>query len=166
MRKIFLIIIIVNLANCGFRPIYKINEKILDYKITTVIKVYDDNKNSKKEALIIKKYLNERLNRTSSKNSNLKLIIALKRSQFNLGLQKDLSTTKYMISYIAEYKFSDRKGSITSGKVEKFSSFDLGESSYANLVAQESTDQNILKSLAQEIVNLVLATNPKRKLYP
>ena len=166
MRKIFLIIIIVNLANCGFRPLYQINEKILDYKITTIIKVHDDNKNSKKEALIIKKYLNERLNRTSSKNSSFKLIIALKRSQINLGLQKDLSTTKYMISYTAEYKFSDKKGSISSGKIEKLSSFDLGDSSYANLVAQESTDRNILKALAQEIVNLVLATNPKRKLYP
>ena len=64
------------------------------------------------------------------------------------------------------YKFSDKKGSITSGKIEKLSSFDLGDSSYANLVAQESTNRNILKALAQEIVNLVLATNPKRKLYP
>ena len=166
MRKIFLIIILTNLTNCGFKPLYEINEKILDYKITTIIKVHDDNINSKKEALIIKNYLNERLDRTSSKNSSFKLIISLKRSQFNLGLQKDLSTTKYMISYVAEYKFSDKKGSVTSGRVEKFSSFDLGESSYANLVAQESTDQNILKSLAQEIVNLILATNPKRKLYP
>ena len=154
------------MANCGFKSLYEINEKILDYKITTIIKVHDDNKNSKKEILIIKNYLNERLNRTSSKNSSFKLIIALKRSQVNLGLQKDLSTTKYKISYTAEYKFSDKKGSITSGKIEKFSSFDLGESSYANLVAQESTDRNILKALAQEIVNLILATNPKRKLYP
>tara|TARA_Y200000002_G_scaffold262117_1_gene217568 strand:+ start:31 stop:531 length:501 start_codon:yes stop_codon:yes gene_type:complete len=166
LRNIFLLIIIVNLANCGFRPLYEINEKILDYKITTIVKVHENNKNSKKEALIIKKYLNERLNRTSSKSSNFKLIIALKRSQVNLGLQKDLSTTKYMISYTAEYKFFDKKGSITSGTVEKLSSFDLGESSYANLVAQESTNRNILKALAQEIVNLVLATNPKRKLYP
>ena len=166
MRKIFLIVILVNLTNCGFKPLYEVNEKILDYKITTIIKVHDDNKNSKKETLVINRYLNERLNRTSSKNSNFKLIIALKRSQVNLGLQKDLSTTKYKISYIAEYKFSDKKGPITSGKIEKFSSFDLGESSYANLVAQESTDRNILKALAHEIVNLVLATNPKRKLYP
>ena len=166
MRKIFLIVILVNLTNCGFKPLYEVNEKILDYKITTIIKVHDDNKNSKKETLVINRYLNERLNRTSSKNSNFKLIIALKRSQVNLGLQKDLSTTKYMISYTTEYKFSDKKGSITSGKVEKLSSFDLGENSYANLVAQESTDRNILKALAQEIVNLVIATNPKRKLYP
>lgn len=166
MKKFFLIIIFVNLTNCGFRPLYEINEKILDYKITTVIKIHDDNTNYRKEALILRGYLNERLSRTSSKDSNFKLIIALKRYQSNLGLQKDLSTTKYRISYIAEYKFSDKIGSITSGKVEKFSSFDLGDSSYANLIAQESTNHNIIKSLAQEIVNLVLATNPKRKLYP
>ena len=166
MRKIFLMIILIILANCGFQPLYKKNEKILDYKITTVIKVHDENRNFRKEALIIKNYLNERLNRTLSKNSSFKLIIALRRSQVNLGLQKDLSTTKYMISYIAEYKFTDKKGLITSGEVQKFSSFDLGESSYSNLVAQESTDRNILKAIAEEIVNLVLATNPKRKLYP
>ena len=166
MRKIILILTLVNLTSCGFKPLYKFNEKILDYKITTVIKVHDNNNNSKKEAIILKNYLNERLNRTSSKNSKFKLIIAMRKSQFNLGLQKDLSTTKYMIRYTAEYKFSDKKGSITSGQVEKFSSFDLGESSYANLVAQESTDRNILKAIAQEIVNLILVSNPQRKLYP
>ena len=166
MKNIILVIIFINLSSCGFKPLYKLNEKILDYKINTVVKVSGDNKNLRKESLLIKKYLNERLNKTSSKNSNLKLIIAIIRSQSNLGLQKDLSTTKYMITYNAQYKFSDKKGEITTGRVEKFSSFDLGSSSYANLVAQESTDKNIIKALSQEIANLILATNPKRRIYP
>ena len=166
MRNIILTIILINLSSCGFKPLYKVNERILDYKINTVVKVDGDDKNFHRESLLVKKYLNERLNKTYSKSSNLKLIIAIIRSQSNLGLQKDLSTTKYMITYNARYKFSDKKGEITTGTVQKFSSFDLGSSSYANLVAQESTDKNILKALAEEIANLILATNPKRRIYP
>ena len=166
MLKLFLFFIVLNFSGCGFKPIYKINEKLLNYKIQVIVKSKNENKNSRFESQIVEKYINQKINKQISKNSSLKLIVLIKRSQGNLGLQKDLSTTKYNITYTADYIFYDKIGAITKGNLEKFSSFDLGDNSYANLIAETDTNENVLKSLSQEIVNLILSMNLKRKIYP
>ncbi len=166
MLKLIIFLIIFNFSSCGFKPIYKINEKLLSYKIQVIVKNKHESKNARYEAQLVEKYIKQKINKRFSKNSSLKLIVLINRSQGNLGLQKDLSTTKYNVTYTADFIFYDRKGVVTKGNLEKFSSFDLGNNSYANLIAEADTNENILKSLSQEIVNLVLSINIQRKIYP
>tara|TARA_B100000989_G_scaffold279598_1_gene242356 strand:- start:374 stop:874 length:501 start_codon:yes stop_codon:yes gene_type:complete len=166
MFKLIVFFIVLIFTSCGFKPIYKTNEKLLNYKIQVIVKNREENKNARYESQIVEKYIKQKINKKSSKISSLKLIVLIKRSQGNLGLQKDLSTTKYKITYTADYIFYDKMGTITKGNLEKFSSFDLGENSYSNLIAESDTNENILKSLSQEIVNLILSINIERKIYP
>ncbi len=167
MLKLFIFIIVLSFSSCGFKPIYKTNEKLLNFNIQVVVKNKKKNiKNALYDAQIMEKYIKQNINKKSSKKSSLKLVVLIDRYQGSLGLQKDLSTTKYSITYTADYVFYDKKGAITKGKLDKFSSFDLGDNSYANLVAEKDTDENILKSLSQEIVHLIMSINLKRKIYP
>ena len=166
--KTLLSILIISLmsTSCGFKSLYSLNEEILNYKINILVKTEPKEKYAGRDAQMLKSFLSERLHRSSSKPSKLKLIVLLQRSTQSLGLQKDLSTTKYSTRYSAEYIFYDRLGVLDKGTVRKSSSFDLGNNSYANLIAEETTNKNIIRSISKEIVRLSLSLNSNRKIYP
>ena len=74
---------------------------------------------------------------------------------------------RYSVKYNAEFALYDSKGIVTKGNVEKQSSFDFGESAYANLVAEKTASKNVIKLLANEIANLALTLRSfTRKVYP
>ena len=167
MNRILILVIIFFLnTSCGFKSLYSKNEAILNYNIKIVIKNDTSEKYSGTDALNLKRFLEKRLYKKNSKSSELKLIISLQRSSYGLGLSKDLSTTKYAVRYTASFVFYDKKGIINRGSVEQSSSFDYGESSFANLVAEETTNKNLLKSLANEVSALTLTLPRGRKIYP
>ena len=166
IRILVLFIIFLLNTNCGFKPLYSVNEAILNYNIQIVIKNDNSDKYSGTDKLNLKRFLEKRLYKKNSKTSALKLVIGLQRASYGLGLSKDLSTTKYAVAYVASFVFYDKKGIINKGSVEQSSSFDYGESSFANLVAEETTNKNLLKSLANEVSTLTLALPMGRKIYP
>jgi len=167
MNKVLVLIIVFFLnTGCGFKSLYSNNEAILGYNIKIIIKNDPNDKHSGTDILNLKNFLEKRLYKKNSKSSALKLIIGLQRSSYGLGISKDLSTTKYAVAYNASFVFYDRKGIINKGSVEQSSSFDYGESSFANLVAEETTNKNLLKTLANEISVLALVFPKGRKIYP
>ena len=167
MNRILILFIVFLLnTSCGFKPLYSNNEAILDYTIKIVIKNDVSDKYSGTDKLNLKRFLEKRLYKKNSKTSALKLVIGLERGSYGLGLSKDLSTTKYAVEYSASFVFYDKKGIINKGSVEQSSSFDYGESSFANLVAEETTNKNLLKSLANEVSALTLTLPKGRKIYP
>jgi len=89
------------------------------------------------------------------------------RSIYGMGIQKDLTTTRNAISYNVSFKFYDKLGEISSGSISKSSSFNIGESPYQSLRAEETSAKNVLKSIANEL-SLIISTTPnKRKVvYP
>ena len=133
------------LISCGYKPVYQISRPILDYKINIIVKSSEENKI---DISYMTKFLEQKLQTSKLNPSSLKLVIGLNKSNFNLGLQKDLTTTKYGVKYSANFIFFDRKGVITNGTVEKQSSYDLGQSPYANIVANETTSKNLLEKIA------------------
>ena len=162
-NHIFNLFIISFTFTCGFKPVYKQSKDLLEHNIEIVVKSSDE---QKKETALLKNFLQERFQTQSSKPSSLKLVAVVKKSIFSLGLKKDLSTTKYGIKYYVEFVFYDRKGVITRGSIERQSSYDIGESPYSNLVANETTSKNLLLNLADEISLLSLSLNKHRKIYP
>ena len=166
IRILILSIILLLNTSCGFKPLYSNNEAILNYNIQIIIKNDNSDKYSGTDKLNLKRFLEKRLYKKNSKTSALKLVIGLQRGSYGLGLSKDLSTTKYAVAYVASFVFYDKKGIVNRGSVEQSSSFDYGESSFANLVAEETTNKNLLKSLANEVSALTLTLPKGRKIYP
>ncbi len=164
MKKNLVNLILFSLIySCGFKPIYKESRKLLDFQIEVVVKSLDEQKNEKD---LLTNFLKQRLQTNSLKPSSLKLVAVVKKTVFSLGLQKDLSTTKYGIKYFVEFVFYDKRGIITKGTIERQSSYDIGESPYSNLIANETTSKNLLLNLADEIALLSLSLNNYRKIYP
>ncbi|MDC3090984.1 hypothetical protein OA848_01200 [Rickettsiales bacterium] len=167
MRKILILISLLFInTNCGFKALYSKNEAILSYNIKIVIKNDPTEKYSSTDILNLKNFLEKRLYKQNAKSSALKLVIGLSRSSYGLGLSKDLSTTKHAVAYNASFVFYDKKGIINKGSIEQSSSFDFGESSFANMVAEETTNKNLLKTLANEISALAIILPKNRKIYP
>ena len=165
-RLLILVIIFFLNTSCGFKSLYSNNEAILNYNLKIIIKNDSSEKYAARDIQNLKSFLEKRLYKQNSKSSALKLIIGLQRGSYSLGLSKDLSTTKYAVAYTASFVFYDKKGIVNKGNVEQSSSFDFGESSFANLVAEETTNKNLLKSLANEISALTLTIPKGRKIYP
>ena len=101
----FLIFAILTLFSfsCSYKPLYKKNAIFSKYDIAIKIKSdgkYEDN------VSVVKSILQKHFKHKSSKPSNLKLIIAIKRSISDLGINKDLFTKGKSINYNLNYYLS------------------------------------------------------------
>ena len=166
LRTLLLLSVVFLNLNCGFKPLYSKKEGIRNYNIEIIVKSDQYIKYSARDKQTLRTFLSEKINDKSKKKSSLKVIIALNRSSYGLGLSKDLSTTKYGVSYDANYVFYDKKGIISRGTAQRSSSFDFGSSPYANLIAEETTNKNILKSLSNQLAYLTLTLPSGRKIFP
>ena len=137
MIKNFLITILgfFFLSSCSFTPVYEKSQTLVANKINIFVKSKDYDK---KIPSLMKVFLNEKINVRKSKPSNLKLIVSLNRSVSNLGTNKDLYSSGKMISYQVHYAFYDKKGLLTSGKLNNKSTFFVGLNPYANIISEES----------------------------
>lgn len=162
-RFIILIPALLFITNCGYSSLYKNNDSLLKYKINIVIKTEPK---FSKDKQIIKNYLLKKLSSSESRPSSLKLVISMQKNVYSLGLQKDLTNTRSAVNYNINYTFYDRKGILSQGSLEKSTSFNVGESPYANIVAEDTSSFNLLKSLSNDISLMVITLPIKRKIYP
>ena len=114
----------------------------------------------------MKLLLNEKINSKSSKNSELKLVVSINRSVSSMGINKDLSSDALMLVIDANYILLDKKGELTSGKLRNTGSFNYTTNNYANIVSMEDTSKKLIKSLSNDIADLILALSVKRKIRP
>lgn len=168
-RAITISCLLLILASCGFKPLYKVNREILNYKVNVIIKTEQSaiDESLDKDKQVLRHFLKSRLNVPGAKPSSLKLVVEMTRSIYGMGIQKDLTTTRNAINYNVSFKFYDKLGEISSGSISKSSSFNIGESPYQSLRAEETSAKNVLKSIANEL-SLIISTTPnKRKVvYP
>ena len=161
----FLIFTILTLFSfsCSYKPLYKKNAIFSKYDIAIKIKSdgkYEDN------VSVVKSILQKHFKHKSSKPSNLKLIIAIKRSISDLGINKDLFTKGKSINYNLNYSFYDKKGLLTSGRLTGKTSYNIGENTYSNIVYKEDASKKLLSSLSQNLVNIITAMDFKRTISP
>ena len=159
----FLIIVIIFLGGCAYKPVYKSDNSLSKYKIKIIVK---SKENYGKITSLLKLNLNQKLNFRSKKPSNLKLVISVRKQKTGMGINKDLSTSGIIMNYFINYSLYDKKGLLKSGEISKKSSFYLSENSYGNLVSEEDSSQKIILSLSDSISHILLASNFKRKIIP
>lgn len=156
-------VVFLMLISCGYSPVYKYNEQLLKHKINIVIKIEQQ---YSKDKQIIKNHLSKRLLKKNATESSLKLVLAIQKNVYSLGLQKDLTNTRSAVNYNLNYVFYDKAGIVSQGSLNKSTSFNVGESPYANEVAEDKSSYNLLKALADELSLLIIALPSKRKIYP
>ena len=162
-KKIALIVIILLIQSCAFKPLYQQSNFYHPYKIHIVVKSKDRYENN---VSLIKDTLNQRINKKNSKNSNLRLVVSLNRNVFGMGINKDLSSDARMIKIELNYKFSDKKGKLIDGNISGSASFNYTTNNYANIVSVEDTSEKLLKSLSNDIADIILTKSFKRKVRP
>tara|TARA_B100001057_G_scaffold276874_1_gene277202 strand:- start:884 stop:1378 length:495 start_codon:yes stop_codon:yes gene_type:complete len=164
MKNFLILIVFFSFSfSCSYKPLYKKNVLFSKYDIAIKIKSdgkYEDNIN------VMRSILQKRLKHKSSKPSSLKLVIAIKRSIVDLGINKDLFSKGRAINYFVNYSFYDKKGLLTSGNLKGKTSYNIGENTYANIVYKEDASKKLLSSLSQNLADIITAMDFKRTISP
>ena len=163
IKIIVTIFIVYFLSSCAYKPLYKRTNLYYPHKVKIVIKSKEKYENN---ASTMKLLLDEKLNSKSSKDSNLKLVVSIKRVVSSMGINKDLSSDALMLEIEAKYVFLDKKGELTSGSLKNTGSFNYTSNNYANIVSLEDTSKKLVRSLSTDLADLILALSFKRTISP
>ncbi len=166
---IILQLLVLILSSCGYKPLYKLNKKLLEHRINIVVLTQQNtiDESLERDKQILEGFLKAKLNVPGAKPSSLKLTLEVTRSIYGMGIQKDLTTTRNAINYNVSFRFYDKFGEINRGDISKSSSFNIGKSPYASISARESSARNVLKLIANEI-SLIISSAPRdrKAIYP
>ena len=161
--KTFYLILLLTLTSCAYKPLYKESNNFYPNKIKIIVKSEENYENN---VSMMKAYLNKRLNIKGSKKSSLKLIISINKDVSNLGINKDLNSYARSLQIHAIYSFKDRKGELTSGNLKNSASFNYTTNNYANILSLEDASNKLIKSLSNDIADLILAGSFGRSVLP
>lgn len=165
MKNFIFIILLLSLSACGFKPLYQqvnqdnetIAQQLSDIKIDRI--------NNDRAGQILHNYLLDALNpRGRNQSSILNLRTKLSLSTIESGLKRDSTANIYKINARADYElYHDDKiyKNFTTNLSASFAADRL--SNYATDVAISNAQQNILKTLSQEMrnkISLYLSSNP------
>ena len=165
--KNFLVLLFLStffiINSCSFKPLYNSNQFFSKYKVEILVKSKDKYENNANQ---LKNILDGKLNSSSSKSSNLKLIVSINRYESDLGINKNLYTFGKMLTFDVIYSFYDKKGLLTSGKVTNKASYNVTANTYANIVSKEDASKKLILSISKNLSNLILAKDFRRKISP
>ena len=148
---------------CAFKPLYKQSNFYHPHNVKIIVKSKGKFENNVSEMKLL---LNQRINSKNSKASNLKLVVSLNRNIASMGINKDLSSDAQMLIIEANYIFYDKLGTLTSGRLENTASFNYTKNNYANILSMEDTSKKLVKSLSNDIADLIVAGAFLRKPRP
>ena len=163
MRYLFAILIFCLVQSCAFKPLYKKSNLFGPYHVKIVIKTKEPYENT---ASHMKSYLNQKINKKNQKNSNIKLVVSVTRDVVNMGINKDLNSYSKMVIVKVIYSLYDKKGELTKGRLKNSSTFNITTNNYANILSLEDSSNKLVKSISEDLANLILSSSFTRKLTP
>tara|TARA_B100000963_G_C22542342_1_gene632783 strand:- start:110 stop:604 length:495 start_codon:yes stop_codon:yes gene_type:complete len=159
---IFLILFYI-ITSCAFKPLYKQTNSFYPNEINIIIKSEENYENN---VSMMKAYLNKKLNSRALKKSNLKLIISIDKNVSNLGVNKDLNSFARSLEIKVLYSLKDKKGELMSGNLKNSANFNYTTNNYANILSLEDASNKLIKSLSNDIADLILVGSFARKIQP
>ncbi len=161
--KLIFLILVVSLSSCAFEPLYRKSNIYYPNQINIIIKSRENYENN---VSMLKSYLHQKLNKKGGRKSNLKLVISLHRDISNLGINKDLNSYARSIQIRIRYSFKDKKGELTSGNLKNSASYNYTTNNYANILSLEDASEKLIKSISDDLANLILAGSFERPIRP
>ena len=150
-------------AGCGFQPLYaernnvQAAEELAQVKINTI---------AERNGQILHNYLLDRMNpRGRSGAPAYALDIQLTESKASIGIIKDNTATLAQLSSSAVYTLYDlkKKAALQTGRSRSFTSYNIVDSNFGTLSAEQDARERTLRELADDITTKVavfLSTRP------
>lgn len=142
------------LAACGFTPAYGPNGPAKD--LQGAIRVGDP---ADKNGFDLVERLEERLGRPQA--ARFDLAYDLTTRQVGVGVTPENAITRYNLVGVIKWMLTDRGtgATVTSGRVENFTSWSATGSTVAGLSAQEDAAYRLMRILADQMVNQLVASS-------
>lgn len=150
-RRAFAALLVLALAGCGFHPLYSEREEAIDEPALAAIKVLPI---KDRIGQMLEFALRESFNpRGVSVATRYRLAITLRVSRYDLGLQRDASSSRARVDVTAIFVLADANSgeSIYRGSTATTSAFNITDDAYAAQVAEEDARARTVRDLSDEI---------------
>jgi len=154
-RILVISFLLISTSSCGFQPMYDNGDSgkksLVSMPNIEVKNIPDRNGQFLRNAIIDQLYLD---GRPSSSLYDLKLSPLVTKIH-NIGIRKDASATRAQVQLSSTMQLIEK----SSGKVvlerylKTLGSYNLLDNQFAALVSKESTIDNILKDMANDVIN-------------
>jgi LPS-assembly lipoprotein len=147
MKRTAIIAACVLLAGCGFRPMYGRSNLAPEMASIFVEPIADRDGYELRNTLIDLLHSD---GETLGKVYRLKIV--LNENSQGIALQNDATITRYNTTLDARYTLSDARGNmLTTGNQTELSAYNVVNSPYASLVAQQDSTKRAAQDIAQRI---------------
>ncbi len=147
MKKLAILALLPFLAGCGFRPLY--GDSRLEPQLASVFV----EPVAEREGFELRNNLINLLGsdgQTARKAYRLKIF--LNKTNQGVALQNDATITRYNDTLAVSYVLTDTKGAeVTRGTQTSMSSFNVANSPYSTLSAQQDADKRAALDIAERI---------------
>ena len=136
----------VLLAACGFQPMY--GGRMAPQMAAIYVEPIPE-----REGYELRNTLNDILNSDGSQTGKrYHLQVTLRESSQGIALQNDATITRYNNTLEASYVLSDAKGTVlTQGAEKELSAYNVAQSPYATLVAEQDANKRAAQDIAERI---------------
>jgi len=145
--RIILIIILLGLSSCGFKPMLAKDSN--SYEALNKVKIVDV---SGQDHLRIKRIIEESfVNNPHTTVYDLKINVSYSVS--SMGVMTDSQITRYRVNVTLHYTLLDSETQkiLDNGAILLRSSYDSEGSDFANFVAERNVGDNVLRELSDEL---------------
>ena len=146
MRKLAALAACALLGACGFHPMYgsSLGPKLASIYVEPI---------AERDGYELRNSLIDALQSDGDKAGKLyNLKISLNESSQGIALQNDATITRYNTNLEARYTLSDMKGTVlTSGIQTELSAYNVVQSPYATLTAQQDASKRAAQDVAERI---------------
>ena len=155
IRLFFCFIVFFIFTSCGYEPIYSknvnTNKELLSISVKNI---------KNRPGQILRNTLLNQLNPERERViTKYKLIVEIFESKSSLAYRRDMSATRTDLQITADYLLTDIKNGeiLLNEETTSISSFDVVESVYATLIAENDVREKNLKVISNDIyTNLVI----------
>ncbi len=150
LRNFCLYGVIVVLAGCGFKPVYKQDSKVVpELKQVAVTPIKDQGRAGQ----ILETTLEDLLNPTRTTTEQAyTLDVAVNTQRQAVALERSREITRYNIVVTAHYTLKDAAGKqLKKAKARAISSYDAVISDYANFASERDGTRRAMKDIAHQI---------------
>lgn len=146
MKKLAVIAGCVLLAGCGFRPMY--GGSLAPQLASIYVEPIPERDGYEMRTTLIDLFNSDGV--PAGKHYRLK--ITLNETSQGIALQNDATITRYNTTMQARYTLSDMRGNVlTSGMQTELSAYNVVESPYATLTAEQDASKHAAQDVAERI---------------
>ena len=150
-RRVLLLLLLLPLAACGFRPLYAERAQELDEPSLAAVKVLPI---KDRIGQLLELSLRESFNpRGVAVEPRYTLTVALTTTRVDLGLQRDATSTRARVDVYANFILADASSgkAVCNGRSQSTSAFNVLDDAYSAQVSEDDARARTVRDLSDDI---------------